>query len=201
MLTSLPERTPKNDRILRWPFALATAVPLFLIAMYATRLWPFESFFFILYILQPLLAVWGIGTICATILAICAASRKAWRRAASAAIFPVIVAAIVLPLLLLGLNFLYLAGSLFRLEFLRSSYLPSVRAHPLVDGQRIVIFIWEVDFGPSQGAVYDESDEIALPIGKQSPAWHKQADHTLLSCESYDAWPAGGHFYLVDFGC
>lgn len=190
---------PKRDRVLHWPLVFAVGVPLLLIGLRTTPLAP--DLAYVLLGVTSLLAIWGIGAICATIVAVRAKRRKAWRRAISAGFYPGIVLAFVLFGALLRENFIDLAGGFIRLEFLRSFYLASVRAHPVVDGQRVVIFIWKVEFGPSRGVVYDESDEAALPLGRQSAAWHTQADHTWLSCETYQVWPAGGHLYLADFGC
>lgn len=55
------------------------------------------------------------------------------------------------------------------------------------------------------GIVVDESDQIALPPGHQSPAWIARARRTDLMCggKSFDqpVRPFGGHYYLVNIGC
>jgi hypothetical protein len=53
----------------------------------------------------------------------------------------------------------------------------------------------------SNGVVYDESDEAALPTERQSDVWKRRSAPTELSCGTYDIRPVGGHFYIADFAC
>lgn len=53
----------------------------------------------------------------------------------------------------------------------------------------------------SRGVVYDESDEIALPLGRQSAAWLDKARKTELGCGHWNENRLWSHYYLVSFPC
>jgi hypothetical protein len=53
----------------------------------------------------------------------------------------------------------------------------------------------------SQALVYDESDEIELPAGTQSPAWLAKTQHSEFGCEGWGERHLLGHFYIAYFPC
>jgi hypothetical protein len=62
-----------------------------------------------------------------------------------------------------------------------------------------MVFDWGGLAGVTHAAVYDESDEVALP--NPSEAWKKRAADTLLDCGVVAGSPVGGHFYIVRIAC
>jgi hypothetical protein len=55
------------------------------------------------------------------------------------------------------------------------------------------------------GVVYDETDQIALPPGRQSRAWMARMKATDVLC-GQDRFEGsvralGGHYYITGFGC
>jgi hypothetical protein len=80
-------------------------------------------------------------------------------------------------------------------------------AHPDDRGFHYTTFSWGVnsaDAGDSTDLIYDESDELALPDGRRSQAWWKNAGEN--SRNYYGMCPhevrsIKSHFYVVRFMC
>ena len=54
----------------------------------------------------------------------------------------------------------------------------------------------------SSGLVYDETDQVSLPAGRQSADWLAAASRTELGCEGgYDVQPLWDHYFLASFSC
>jgi hypothetical protein len=66
---------------------------------------------------------------------------------------------------------------------------------------RLVVFDWGGTSWTSFGLVYDESDQVALPKGRQSADWLAQASHSELSCGGYGVQSLWDHYYLASFPC
>jgi hypothetical protein len=94
----------------------------------------------------------------------------------------------------------YLGGAL-RFAMTRSNYDHQVALLPADDKPRIAVFNWGGMIWSSQGVVYDESDEIALPLGQQSAAWLDKARETELDCGHWNENRLWYHYYLVSFSC
>ena len=69
------------------------------------------------------------------------------------------------------------------------------------DGARFARFDWGGMSFASQARVYDESDEIRLPAGTQSPAWLAKTQHSEFACEGWGQRHLIDHFYVVYFPC
>ncbi|MGP6157323.1 MAG: hypothetical protein ACLPYS_07420, partial [Vulcanimicrobiaceae bacterium] len=73
------------------------------------------------------------------------------------------------------------------------------------NGHRFAEFNWGGMSFASDGVVYDETDEVGLPSGRQSAAWFDRMKNTDLTCgENARLGPVhalGGHYYLASFGC
>ena len=73
------------------------------------------------------------------------------------------------------------------------------------NGKRYAEFNWGGMLFASKGVTYDETDEVALPAGRQSGAWKKRMKNTDLTCGGDgpvgDVTPLGGHYYMTGFGC
>jgi hypothetical protein len=80
-------------------------------------------------------------------------------------------------------------------------YLEWISKEPRDGTPRLLVFNRGGMIWASNGVVYDESDEVALPRGRQSAAWQARADRTELGCGDFYITPLLGHFYLADFPC
>lgn len=89
-------------------------------------------------------------------------------------------------------------------QVMRSSYDAQVAQLPN-DGERYAEFNWGGMTFASRGVVYDETDEVALPFGRQSTAWKNRMRGTDLTCGGEGpvgtVMPLGGHYYVTAFGC
>jgi hypothetical protein len=97
-------------------------------------------------------------------------SQWSWRRMDTVAVVPTaVIIAIVsfLPILHVG-NYI---GGAVRFALTQADYDKEVSLLPVDDKPRIRIFNWGGMIWVSRGIVYDDSDEIALPKGRQSKAW------------------------------
>ena len=72
---------------------------------------------------------------------------------------------------------------------------------PADQGPRLVVFDWGGMVWASTGLVYDETDQVSLPPGRQSADWLARASHSELSCEGYGVQSLWDHYYLVSFPC
>lgn len=86
------------------------------------------------------------------------------------------------------------------------NYQRAVEALP-DDGKRYREFNWGGMLFASRGVVYDETDEIARPPGRQSAAWLARLNNSDLACGLDPdvrigiVEPLAGHYYLASFGC
>ena len=94
----------------------------------------------------------------------------------------------------------YLGGAL-RFAMTRSNYDHQVALLPADDKPGEAVFNWGGMIWSSRGVVYDESDEIALPVGQQSAAWRDKAAKTELGCGHWHENRLWSHYYLVSFAC
>jgi hypothetical protein len=182
-----------QDRVAFVPLALALCWPIALILSWSG---PFDLTFFG----APLVLLsWGVSAVCALLLALVWMIERAWRRA---------ITTLVLPLLTLvaGLNIGFIWGSAIwagdhvHFWMLRQAYLREVGSLPIDRGPRLAVFEWGGFAGVTHAVVYDESDEIGLPPNQQSETWKIRIAPTMLDCGVWGT-PAGGHFYIVRIGC
>ena len=76
-------------------------------------------------------------------------------------------------------------GDVIHFIAMRSTYDRTIAALPADQRPRLAVFDWGGMSFASRGLVYDETDEVALPRGRQSHGWLAKASHTELSCEGY----------------
>jgi len=125
--------------------------------------------------------------------------RRQWLRAISGVVLPVVVAigAFEPMAVVRACN---AVGSRLNFELHRGAYEDRVAALPAVGQPRFAIFIRGGMPFFSEGIIYDESDEVALPDEKRSPAWIERTRHTELSC-GFSAHRVSGHYYIGHFFC
>jgi hypothetical protein len=189
---------PAVSRLLRWTAAIGIGVPIALIAFAASPLGP--NFFYVLVGIPALLFLWVVAGLGALIVSIRSAMRKEWRRCVLAAILPVVLLIVAFDPVRFVRSCDY-AGDVIHFIVMKSSYDRTISALPA--DQRLVVFDWGGMSFASHGLVYDETDQVALPRGRQSGDWLAQAGHTELSCEGYGgSSPLGsllsGGFSLLD---
>jgi hypothetical protein len=112
--------------------------------------------------------------------------------------------AVVLPLALNPFAFIRFCngiGDTIHFGVMRERYRSVVKSLPGTGEPKLVIFNWGGMVWSSNGVIYDESDEVALAPGRQSPDWIARAGRTEPGCGGYSITPVGGHFYLADFPC
>jgi hypothetical protein len=194
----------KPDRFVLWPLIVVLMVSV----LWAVVIGFFPGLLFILVfefsrpgvlLLLPGMLLFGAG-IAATLVAIAAARREAWRRAVSAAVLPVAMVAVALNFS--GFSQLCReAGDRLHFYVMRPSYLAQVAATPSLGHPRLLIWNWGGMVFSSKGVVYDESDEIALPAEQQSIEWKTNPGLGELACGGYGFEPMGDHLYLAWFPC
>ncbi len=182
----------EEDRFAVWPLATAIGFGLALILVWAG---PFGLAF----LGVPLLLLLWAATVLVASIAIAFALRgHKWRRAISVSILPIFTLAAGLdanPLLVFAID----TGDRIHFRLMRSHYADQVSEIAADRGPRLAIFDWG-GFVVSHAVVYDESDEIVMPVVQQSAAWKKRIAGTELECGAWGT-SLGQHFYLVRIGC
>jgi hypothetical protein len=183
-----------------WLAAIGVGVPLALILLAASPLG--TDFFYVTLGIPALLLVWAIGGLGSLIVSVRAAMRKDWKRCVLASALPIV-------LILVALNpdgFVRSCihiGDVLHFISAKPYYDRQIAAIPADQRPRLAIFDWGGMAWGSTGLVYDESDEVALPKGRQSADWQARAAHTELNCGGwgYGVQPLWDHYYLASFPC
>lgn len=191
-------QNPAPYRLLRWVAAIGLGVPIALIAFAASPLGP--NFIYVVVGIPVLLFLWVIAGLVALIVSIRSAMRKEWRRCVMATILPVVLLIVAFDPVRFVRSCDYL-GDVIHFIAMRSTYDRTIAALPADQRPRLAVFDWGGMSFASHGLVYDESDQVALPRGRQSTDWVAKASHTELSCEGYGVQALWDHYYLADFPC
>jgi hypothetical protein len=188
-----------EKRFLLWPLVWVLAIPAIIIAGDASPMGP-DITWALLY--QPVLLFFGlVAALFASVVIVRSTRKKLWPNAVSASLLPIVVLAVACNLF----GFIRLCnhvGNAANLLVTQSKYMEEVNNLP-ADGQpKLIVFnrggmIWS-----SEGFIYDEADQVALPPEQQSVKWKLRAEDTAeLSCGPYEAIPLWGHFYYGGFSC
>jgi hypothetical protein len=196
--------TPENsrsDRARRVPRSLlylGLGVPLALISLAASPAG--ADFFYVMVGIPLLLLLWGLAACWSLILCIRLAIQRAWKSSFACAVLPItlFVASLYPASTLRGLN---LAGDLLHFAVAYPRYERAVERLQPGGQPRIVVFNWGGMVWASRGVVYDESEEVALPSGRQSAAWLASSGLAELRYGGFSARPLWSHYYLVSFSC
>ena len=189
---------PAPSRLLRWAAAIGLGVPIALVAFAASPLGP--NFFYVVVGIPVLLFLWVLAGLAALIVSIRSAMRKEWRRCVIAAILPVVLLVVAFDPVRFVRACNYV-GDVIHFVAMRSVYDRRIAALPSDQRPLVVVFDWGGMSFASRGLVYDETDQVALPRGRQSADWLAQASRTELSCEGYGVRALWDHYYLADFPC
>jgi hypothetical protein len=181
-----------------WLVAFGLSIPLALILLAASPLG--TNFIYVMLGIPALLLVWVMIGIISLTLSIRSAIKKAWRRSLIASVLP-----IILPFVAVNpFGFIHTCnyiGDVLHFIVLRPYYEHVITDLPPNERPHLVVFNWGGMVWASRGLVYDETDQISLPPGRQSAGWLAQARHGELSCEGFSAHPLWAHYYLVSFTC
>ena len=189
---------PGPSRLLRWAAAIGLGVPIGLIALAASPLGP--NFIYVVVGIPALLFLWVIAGLVALIVSIRSAMQKEWRRCVLAAILPAVLLIVAFDPVRFVRSCDYL-GDVIHFIAMRSYYDRTIAALPADQRPPLVVCDWGGMSFASRGLVYDETDQVALPRGRQSTDWVAKASHTELSCEGYGVQALWDHYYLADFPC
>jgi len=188
----------QSDPLKLWPSVVATAVPMGLVTIRATPLG--SDFLYVVLGVPGILLFWILAAVTALVVAIRSASSRRWRVLLSSAVLPaVVLMAAAQPKA--SIRLVNLTGDLLHFQIVRARYSAEIARMPPAAEPRLVIFDWGGWAGISNGVVYDESDEVALPARQQSSAWKARAHSTELGCAAFAVHAIGRHFYLADFIC
>ena len=146
------------------------------------------------------LLVVSVASLVAVIVAVVMAFRRRWRGAIGAALVPLSFALTLLyagELEAAGMT----AGEYLRFRLDRATYRAEIAALPAAAGPRLAVFEMSSDGWATitnyHLVVYDESDEIALPDSRRSPAWQVRIRDTKLESGTPYVAAQGEHFYIV----
>ena len=177
---------------------LAVASTLALILIDATPL--STEFAHAIYVMPSILIIWAVIFVRSSTLFIRRTDERNWNHG-------VLPGFLLVTSILVFFNFFpflrgcnYLGGAL-RFAMTRSYYENHIARLPFDGTPRLAVFNWGGMIWASKGVVYDESDEIALPLGQQSADWNARARSGELGCGNWDARRLSSHFYLVAFSC
>jgi hypothetical protein len=196
----LPKKGDQPEKkFLRWPLIWVLAIPAIIIAGDASPMGP--DIMWRLLCQPVLLFFWLVVALFATVVIVRSTRKELWPNAVSAAVLPIVVLAAAYN----PFGFIRLCnhiGNAANLLVTQSKYIEEVNKLS-ADGQpKLIVFnrggmIWS-----SEGFIYDEADQVALPPKQQSVNWKLRAEETAeLSCGPYEAIPLWGHFYYGGFSC
>ncbi|RBP02451.1 hypothetical protein DFR50_15241 [Roseiarcus fermentans] len=191
-------RLPKGHGNLRWLVTFAFGFPFVLIALAAFPIG--SNFAYVLFGIPLLFIVWLIVNAILFKLFVRYLLAKAWRQSLIA-LAPLLIFVIfaVNPIAFIRLN--NHIGDLVHFVVLKRYYDERVAALPNDAGPRLAVFNWGGMIWASHGLVYDESDQVSLPRGRQSTDWVEKARRNELSCEGYSVHRLWDHYYLASFPC
>jgi hypothetical protein len=188
---------PAHDRIAKLSLGLTMGVPLIFMVAGATQL-RFDLLW-VVYGIRGILILAAAGAALSLWTAAVAFRRRQWRRAISGMALPVAVTMGMFEpkSVVRACNAL---GSILNFELHRDAYEERVAALPATGQPKFAIFIRGGMPFFSEGIIYDESDEVALPDEQRSPAWIERTRQTQLSC-GFSAHHVSAHYYIGHFFC
>jgi hypothetical protein len=190
--------TATNSRFLRWLIAIGLCVPFALIVLAASPLG--TNFIYVVVGIPALLFVWVMAGVGSLAVGVRSAMRKDWRQCVIASALPIVLIAVALDPFGFVRSCNYL-GDVAHFIIGKPYYDRQIAALPAGQRPRLVVFDWGGMVWASSGLVYDDTDQVSLPPGRQSADWLEEASHSELSCEGYGVRPLWGHYYLVSFPC
>jgi hypothetical protein len=194
----VPEPEKRSDKF-TWTYAL-WLLP-FLAQDWLYWLHPQWDWWTISLIIWVLTLIAVAGSLCINL------ARRRWRRLVSLLIAPLLLLVLLRILAAVGIT-----SDSVRFALTKQTYLAEIERTDLPGvEQRFRTFVWDDTFIEKTYStlVYDESDEVALPRGKQSTAWQQRVQTSCSEkkeCVDLDPGPdeyvsvrkIGEHFYILD---
>lgn len=187
-----------TDRLPR-PIVLgAPGIPALLVLLAASPLG--MGLFYLMIIIPALLLVWAALALWSLVRCLAFVTSRRWKLSAQAALLPVVVC-------LVGLNSwsfvrgCHYLGDVLHFVVARPYYEHIIADLPRDGRPRLAVFDWGGMIWVSRGLVYDESDEVALPPGRQSAQWLADPRLAELDCGGFIVQPLWSHYYLASFPC
>lgn len=190
-------RMTVRSRFPRWLVAIGLGVPLALIVLAASPLG--TDFVYVMVGIPALLLAWVIAGVGALIVSVRSGIAKDWRRCVAASALPILLLAVALDPIGFVRSCNYV-GDVIHFIIAKPSYDREIAAVPADRRPRLVVFDWGGMVWASSGLVYDETDQVSLPPGRQSADWLAEASHSELSC-GYGVQSLWDHYYLASFAC
>jgi hypothetical protein len=190
--------TAARSRFPVWLVAIGLGVPLALILLAASPLG--TDFIYVMVGIPALLFTWTIAGAAALVVSARFAKRREWRRCVIALALPIVLLVVALDPFRFVRSCNYI-GDVVHFIISKPYYDREIAALPSDQRPRLVVFDWGGMTWASSGLVYDETDQVSLPKGRQSADWLAQANHSELSCEGYGVQPLWDHYYLASFPC
>jgi hypothetical protein len=180
-----------------WLVAAGLGVPLALIGLAASPLG--TNFIYVIVGIPALLFAWVIAGVGALFVGVRSAIRKDWRRCVVASALPIVLLVVAFDPIgfVRSCNAL---GDVIHFVVLKPSYDREITALPIDRRPRLAVFNWGGMVWASSGVVYDETDQVSLPPGRQSADWLEEASHSELSC-GYGVQSLWDHYHLASFAC
>ena len=186
-----------GDRFLWWPLILTFGSPIALVLVWtAPDPWGFIG-------VLTVYLIWCGSALGFFIAILTWLYRRQWRRAASTLILPASALAALLNLHVVAKATIWVGDRLVLLATF-PSYSREISNLPHQQGPHIATLPWrdlngfQMDLGYVL-LVYDESDEIALPVQERSAAWKENAGSD-LQCRLTGVEHIFGHYYFVGRG-
>jgi hypothetical protein len=186
-----------HSRFPSWMVATGLGVPLALIVFAASPLG--TNFIYVMVGIPALLLAWVIAGVGALVVCVRSAIRKDWRRCVVASALPVVLLVVALDPFGFVRSCNYV-GDVIHFIAAKPSYDREIAALLADRRPRLVVFDWGGMVWASSGLVYDETDQVSLPSGRQSADWLAEASHSELSC-GYGVQSLWDHYYLASFAC
>jgi hypothetical protein len=190
--------TVLRPRVPRWLVAAGLGFPLALVVLAASPLG--TNFVYVMAGIPAVLILWAMAGVGALILSVQSAIRKEWRLCVIASVLPIVLLVVAHDPFRFVRSCNYL-GDVVHFILLKPYYDWKIAGLPSGQRPRLAVFNWGGMIWASSGLVYDETDQVSLPSGQQSPDWLAQASHSELSCEGYGVQPLWDHYYLASFPC
>jgi hypothetical protein len=187
----------RRDRIPRLLIKFAVGIPLALILLAASPLG--RNFLYVMVGIPILMLLWVGAAVWSIVLCVSFARRRSWKSSLKLAVLPIGVIIVALNFYPFIRGCIYV-GDVLHFVVARPYYDHVIASLPPTGRPRLAVFNWGGMPWASGGLVYDESDEVALPLGQQSAAWKANPGRAELDC-GFVVSPLWSHYYLASFPC
>jgi hypothetical protein len=185
----------RGNGLPRWIILVGFGVPAALVVFEASL---DRELFYVLLGIPMLLFVWATAAVYSALWFALLAYEKAWGQMLLAAILPAVLL-FVAPDPMQFVRSCDYYGDALRFIATRSYYDREIAALP-PDQPHLMVFDWGGMVWGGYELVYDESDQIMLPWGRQSAPWLARASKTELVC-GYGVEPLWAHYYIAETPC